>query len=354
MNRLIFVVLLAAALPAAAFGDEVSFHNGDRVSGDVTWSADRGELTIRNSVLGTVTARAADVKSVTPAAGPVAGANAVTTRPVGDATATTRAVPDAKTQATTVAASQPAPATAPVDPAVVAAPATPPAPPVKRWSGSVTASLMATRGNSDTESTRVTAEAVRKGESNTLTLSGGYFLGQTRDPQTGDRVTTTDNWFGQGKVDHKLSERFYDYAILRVERDNVANLEVRVSPGVGVGYRWVNDPDFHVNTEAGVNWVYEQYETGGANEHFAVRLAYHVDRQLNEFVSLVHNVEYLPSVSDPAGNFNLNADAGLRAAMTKDKKLFTELKVEWKHDSTPAPGAEKNDLRYTVGVGYSF
>jgi hypothetical protein len=66
----------------------------------------------------------------------------------------------------------------------------------------------------------------------------------------------------------------------------------------------------------------------------------------------VHNVEYLPSVTDPAGDFNLNADAGLRAMLTKS--MFAEMKIEWKHDSTPAPDAEKNDLRYTLGLGWNF
>jgi hypothetical protein len=34
--------------------------------------------------------------------------------------------------------------------------------------------------------------------------------------------------------------------------------------------------------------------------------------------------------------------------------MFGEAKVEWKYDSTPAPGAEKNDLRWVLGVGWTF
>ena len=222
---------------------------------------------------------------------------------------------------------------------------------MKRWSGSVVAGLAVARGNTDSEGWKITADATRKGDNNTLTLNAGYAYEQQKDRTTGDRNTTVDNWFAQAKIEHNLTERLYDYALMRVEQDNVANLQLRLSPGVGSGYRWILKPDEHFNTEAGVSWIYEQYSNDGNTDHIALRLAYHYDRKLNEKVSLVHNVEYLPNVAD-WGDYNLNADLGLRAMLTE--KLFAEFKVVWQHDSTPAPGALEDDLRYTVGVGLNF
>jgi len=49
---------------------------------------------------------------------------------------------------------------------------------------------------------------------------------------------------------------------------------------------------------------------------------------------------------------NPNTDAGVRVTLTKN--MFTEFKVEWKHDNEPAPGAAENDLRYLLGVGWAF
>ena len=316
-HGLIVLLLIVCALrSAAARADEVRFQNGDRVSGVVT-RAD-GKVTIRSRLFGTISADEKEIMSVT-------------TAPAATITATTLAT-------TTPVAVQTESATQPVPP--------------KRWSGSVVAGAIVTRGNSHTEDYRVAFDATRKGDHNTLTLSGAYAFGQSRDPNTGDEAVTADNWFVQAKLDHSLTERLYDYAIARVEQDNVANLDLRVSPGVGVGYRWINRDATHFNTEAGVTWVWEQYDTQGSTEHFAVRLAYHLDHKLNDKVSLVHNVEYLPNVTDPFDDFNVNADAGLRAMLTKS--MFAEMKVEWKHDSTPAPDADKNDLRYTLGLGWNF
>lgn len=323
LRRSLVYMLLTLFLPVlAARGDEVVMNNGDRVSGVVTKVAD-GKITIEQTKFGTITAALSDVQSFT------AKQSALTT-------------------------SQPAIAAAPANPAPPPQP--PPATPVKaatvkRWSGAVTATALATRGNSDTESVRVSVDALRKGDNNTLTLAAGYAFGQTEDQNTGDTTTNIDNWFATAKVDHSLGEKLYDYALVRVERDNVANLDLRISPGAGLGYRWINKPEQHFNTEIGVNYVWEDFATDGTNEHVAVRLAYHWDKKLNDKVSLVHNLEYLPSV-ERIDDFNLNVDAGIRSTLTD--KLFAEFKVEWRHDASPAPGADRNDLRYTLGVGFKW
>jgi hypothetical protein len=49
---------------------------------------------------------------------------------------------------------------------------------------------------------------------------------------------------------------------------------------------------------------------------------------------------------------DLNADVGLRAALIRS--FFAEIKIELRYASTPAQGAEKEDLRYLIGVGRSF
>ena len=344
------ILLLAPALaPRLAGADEVIFKNGDRVSGTVTRGAD-GKITITGSVFGTVTADESEVASISATTAP-------TTRPAGTtatsegAIASTRPTDGAATRAVAATAPTTAPTTLATS-APSAAPAAAPAPPQpKRWSGSVTGTALATRGNSETDSVRAAFDAKRQGEGNVLSLGAAYAFGRTTDPTTGDASTTTDNWFTQGKFDHSLGERWYDYALLRVEADYVADLDLRVTPGVGFGYRWINKPEEHFNTEAGITWVYELYDDGGDNEHFAVRLAYHYDRKLNDRVSIVQNLEYLPNIVDP-GDFNLNADIGLRTMMTKS--LFVELRAEWRHDSTPAPGADHNDERYIMGVGWNF
>jgi putative salt-induced outer membrane protein YdiY len=224
-------------------------------------------------------------------------------------------------------------------------------PPPPKWTGSVLASGTISRGNTYAESFALSADAVRRSPDDRMTLGAGYSYGRERDPDTGNKSTSEDNWFVLGKYDYFLSKKLYVFGLTRVERDRIARLDLRVSPSTGLGYQWVERSDFNANTEAGIGWVYEDYEDAGSDSHFTARLAYHIEKRFNDRLTVFHNLEYLPSVED-GSDYNVNADVGTRITLTKP--MFTEFKVEWQFDSTPAPGAEKNDLKYLLSLGWKF
>ena len=68
-------------------------------------------------------------------------------------------------------------------------------------------------------------------------------------------------------------------------------------------------------------------------------------------VKVFHNLAFYPSL-ESLSNYFLNTDAGIRLNLTE--KMFAEFKIEFKYDSTPAPDASRSDLRYIVGVGWTF
>jgi len=337
LRKLILAFVALAAACTVARADEVVFNNGDKLTGKIV-SADGAKLIIETTVAGKVTVDLSNVKTFS-TDGPVElrlkdGSTLKDSIGPGEADGAVA------TKGSGNVAAQPLPIAniAKINPQ-------------ENWTGSIVAGALITRGNSNTDNVNVSIDAVRRREDDRMTASAAYLYGKQEDPSTGDDSTTVDNWFLLGKYDYFLSEKTYLYALGRVERDRIANLDLRVSPSVGVGYQWIERPDFNFSTEAGVGWVYEDYETGDSEDHFAGRLAYHVDKKLNDKVSVFHNLEYLPSLED-IEDFNLNTDLGIKASMTE--RMFTQFKVEWKYDAEPAPGAEKNDLRYILGVGWDF
>jgi putative salt-induced outer membrane protein YdiY len=337
LRKLILAFVALAAACTVARADEVVFNNGDKLTGKIV-SADGAKLVIETTVAGKVTVDLSNVKTFS-TDGPVElrlkdGSTLKDSIGPGEADGAVA------TKGSGNVAAQPLPIAniAKINPQ-------------ENWTGSIVAGALITRGNSNTDNVNVSIDAVRRREDDRMTASAAYLYGKQEDPSTGDDSTTVDNWFLLGKYDYFLSEKTYLYALGRVERDRIANLDLRVSPSVGVGYQWIERPDFNFSTEAGVGWVYEDYETGDSEDHFAGRLAYHVDKKLNDKVSVFHNLEYLPSLED-IEDFNLNTDLGIKASMTE--RMFTQFKVEWKYDAEPAPGAEKNDLRYILGVGWDF
>lgn len=339
MNRSVLAAAVATALAAGtASADEVVFNNGDRLTGTVV-SAEGGKLTIKSAVAGEIKVDMKDVKTFStdqPVELKMADGSVIKDQ--------VKAAPEGSGQVETAGTgnvrAQPVSLTEvkQINP-----------PPV-RWTGSVLAGGLITRGNSDTDSFNVGADAVRRSEDDRTTVSAGYLYGRQKVPG-GDKVTTVDNWFGAAKYDYFFAPKWYAYATMRVERDNIADLDLRVMPGLGVGYQWIEKPDLNFSTEAGVNWVYEQYADDGTEDHFAARLAYHFDKKINDRVTLFHNLEFLPSVED-VSDYNVNADLGLRVSLTK--RMFSEVKAEWRRDETPAPGKTKDDLRYLLSLGWGF
>lgn len=324
--------LALTALCNAALADEVRLKNGDRLTGKVV-EASGGKLKMTTAAAGDV---AIDLKEVETFS---------TDEPVEirtkDGTIRRERIAASETAGNVSAGG----ADVPLDGIKTLSTKGP------RWTGAVVAGGLITRGNSNTDSLNLSIDASRRGDDDRISANAGYIYSRQADPDTGDKSTTADNWFAAGKYDYFFTEKFYGYAGVRVEHDTIAELDLRLTPTVGVGYQWVERPDFNFATEAGLAYVYEEYATGGSDEHVAARLAYHVDLKFNEQVSLLHNLEYLPSLED-IEDFNLNTDAGVRASLTKT--MFAQFKVEWRYDASPAPGAGKNDLRYVLGVGWTF
>lgn len=336
--KTLLTVILSIAFVGAARAGEIVFKNGDKLTGKIT-AMDAGKLTIESAVAGTVIVNMSDVQTFS------------TDEPVelhlSDGTVIKQQVATAPAEGTIATAGSGAIASQQIAIADVAKINPPPV----KWTGSIRAGALLTRGNSETDQVSIGFDALRRAEKDRISAAGQYLYGRQEDSDTGDEETTTDNWYLAGKYDYFFNEKLYWFTGARIERDRIADLDLRFTPSTGLGYQWHESDVWNFNTEAGVAWVYEDFANADSNDYFAARLAYHYDRAINDKVKFIHNVEYIPSVED-IKEFNLNADAGLRIALTD--KMFNELKVEWRHDSEPAPDADKNDMRYIIAIGWQF
>ena len=328
---------VSLALAGHAAADEILFLNGDRLTGKIV-GADGGKLTIKTENAGDLTVDLAKVKTFSTDEPIVikTGDTTLSSKVTGGADGTVQVVPVAGGAPQVIALKD----VAKINP-----------PPVK-WTGSFVANAMVTTGNSETENFGASLNAVRRSETDRITLGGAYYYGRQEDKDTGDKETTIDNWFVLGKYDYFLTKHFYLYGSGKVEQDKIADLDLRLTFAVGAGYQWFETPTFNLNTEVGIAWIYEDFSTGGDEDHVAARFAYHVDWTPHKTIKLFHNLEWLPNVTDWFGDTLLNVDAGLRATIYEG--FFAEAKIELRYDTMPAPGAKKEDVRYLFGVGWAF
>lgn len=336
MRHLLYCAVAAlAASSSLVLADTVTFKNGDKLTGKIGLISG-SDLKLNTPALGDVTVKLSEVAAyridtpvvVQPKDGP-----ALLGQVSGDGA-------NVKVNDATYALGQLKSVNAPPD----------------KWTGKVLVNFALSRGNTNNFVIGGQADAMKRRDTDThddrLTFHAEYNFGQSGGGSGGvPNTTDTDNWQTFGKYDQFYSEKFYGYATVKVEHDRIADLDYRLTPGVGLGYQWIETPATKFSTEAGLSYVREVYGHDGDNDYLSLRLAYHVDHQFSAMVDAFHNLEYLPAVDDP-GDYNLNADAGLSFKIVGN--WTSQLKVEFKRDSTPAEGALKNDLQFLLGVGYSF
>ncbi len=328
-------VFAAVAASAPGLADEVLFKNGDKLTGKVE-SMEGGKLAISGTVAGKITVDVGSINTFSTAA------------PLRIR------LQDGSTIVQKVNAA--APGQIALAPAGVLAPQNLPLSQIKfinfndRWTGNIVAAGAISRGNTNTETLNASGNLVRRGDRDRITVDGGYLFGREKIVNGSSHETANDWWIG-GKYDYYFTPKFYGYLNARVERDLIAGINLRLTPGGGVGYQWFDRPDFHLSSEGGVSWLYRDYSHDGTDESVALRLAYHVDKKLNQYLTAFHNMEYFPGL-DSLNDYYFNADAGLRATITDH--LFTEFKVNYKYDARPAPGKGSSDQRFILGVGYNF
>jgi putative salt-induced outer membrane protein YdiY len=297
---LVSVLALSLVLVARAGADEIQFLNGDRLTGKIL-SAEGGKLVIKTETVGDITVDLSKVKTIS------------TDEPivvkVGDSTFKSKQEPgeDGTVQVVPVEGGAPQ--------ALALKDLTQLNPTPVKWTGFITVNALVARGNSESENLGASANAVRRSEIDRMTFGAGYYYGRQKNKTTGDNETNVNNWFVLGKCAFFLTKHFYLYAAARAERDRIADLDLRLIAGGGIGYQWFETPTFNLNTEAGLAWVYENFTHEPSEDHLAARLAYHVDWTPHNLLKLFHSLEYLPRVTELFVDYNMNLDARFRATV---------------------------------------
>ena len=335
--RVSSLALAALLLASPALADQIQFKNGDILTGKIVQTAG-DQLTIDTSVAGTVIVNMKDVKTFS------------TDEPIvlkfKDGTTINDKVTAGESGSVTTAGNSTVKSQA-----VALGDLTAVNPPPSKWTGDLTAGGLITRGNSDAEQLNIGFDATRRTDADRIITHGQYLFGRTKDITTGITSTTTDNWQLNGEYDLFINKQLYGYGLAGVQKDRIADLDIRVTPGAGLGYQWIERPTLNFNTEAGIGWLYEDYSNDGSNEYVNGRLAYHVDATVNDKVTVFNDFEFLDSLQS-VKQFYTNEQAGVRVALTQ--KMFAELKNVWQYDAAPAPGAKKNDLSWILSVGWLF
>lgn len=219
-----------------------------------------------------------------------------------------------------------------------------------RWKGDLSAGVTYTSGNTSNESYAFSANLSKRTEKDRTT----YAASSARRKEKGDgdeKEVTEDWWKAGGKYDYFLNKKCYLYGQGRYEVDKIADLDRRIIAGGGTGYQWIETDKTDFSTEIGASWIDEKYEDGSSDDKISGQLGYRLTHQFNGTFSFIHNFNYFPS-TEKVSDYYLTTFGELRAKI--NSHLFTNFKVMFDYDATPAEGKGSSDVKYIFGAGVNF
>lgn len=336
--RIICVMVLAVSM--SALGGQIYLKNGDRLTGTITTMAD-DKITIEMAMAGTIEIPMENVQTISsdePLELHLNDGTIVKQSVEKDSDGTIKITGSDVIDSQTLALA---------DVATI----NPPKPEAPRWKGDLSAGLTYTSGNTSNESYAFSANLTKRGEKDRITFDGAAAKKKEKTTAN-EKVTTEDWWKVGGQYDYFLSEKSYVFGEGRYETDEIADLDRRIIVGGGLGYQWIEKETQNFSTELGVADVYEKYKTSsGGESKFSLRMGYHYDQQFNKTFSFIHDLTYYPS-TEQFSDYFLTSSAEVRAKI--NGHLFTNFKVLFDYDATPATGKGSTDTKYMFGIGANF
>jgi len=339
--KIMFLLVVMTIFSQTGLGDEVKFLNGNVITGKVVSLTD-GKLTFNSDIAGKITIDLAIIQTIS--------TEELVVVNLKDGTALNQKLISAQSGRFAIEgnASIRSQEFSLADISSI----NPPAKPAPRWTGDLSLGITSTHGNTRSESITGSANAKKRTEKDRTTLSADYAKSKKTDDVTGQDETVEDWWRARGKYDYFFSKKMYGYIDTRYEKDAVAELDRRVTVGIGGGYQWIESDEMNFSSEIGLASLYEKYDNQtDSNSEISLQLGYHFDKKLAENITFINDLTYYPALQK-FSDYYLTTTGEIRANFTKT--FFTNFKTILNYDATPAQGRHKTDIKYFLGLGYTF
>lgn len=162
-------------------------------------------------------------------------------------------------------------------------------------------------------------------------------------------VATARNSSASLKYDFFTREKVYSYAQSLTEQDYFANLNLRNTEGLGMGYQFFDTRQTSLFIEAGVSYFNEDVMIGVDERTAAGRWAVGLDWQVGpKRLMLFHRQEGYYSASSQV----LRTEQGLRIPLLDN--ISANFEVDYRFNRYPEAGKKKADLNVILGLTYVY
>jgi hypothetical protein len=352
----VFVAFVISSFSAAVFADQVTFKNGDRLTGTIVNSNGK-EITFKTDGAGEIKIQWDAVKELTSdetvylvTAEKKTVSGKVTTEErnllVHTANGGAVAVPFASV-ATIRSESEQAAYEKSLHPGLL-----------QDWKGGANIGFAFARGNSDTTNLDIAFNADRKTSSDEITLFTSTLYSTNGGPGGG---VTADAILGGARYARNITPRLFAFASADYTHDELQALNLRSIYTAGLGWHLVNNPNTTFDVLAGANYTRETYSGGattagsttGVNRNLpGITAGEDFTRKFGAASVFTEHFYFYPDLDD-LSQYRFALDAGW---VTKiNRWLGWQVSVSDRyHKNPPILGPKKNDVIFSTGLNIAF
>ena len=219
---------------------------------------------------------------------------------------------------------------------------------VPHWKGDVSLGLSLARGNTRSSNFSFTFSAGGPVGKNLKWENKGMYLFADVDDTTSAESAEIDT-----RLDWSHTTRFFSYYEFQAIRDRFKNYSYRLLPGLGVGYKVVDQKILSLVLDAGLAEVLTKYyDTGDTASYTGVRGGEAFVWKISETAEFNESAQVTSDLSD-LGRYFLRLEANLITAITGSWSV--KLTFIDSYDSRPVGlGIKKNDTVLVAGISRKF
>jgi putative salt-induced outer membrane protein YdiY len=349
----LFLGFICAVFSPPSFADEVRLKNGDRLSGTIVKS-DGKILTLKSEFLGAVNIAWDAVEQITAGQSlhlvlsdgqTVVGAVAGSADRYEIATKEAGTVSVAKSSIKTIRNQEEQTAyLAEVDrlrnPGLL-----------DLWAGTFDAGLSLTRGNADTNTFTIGANAARATPRDKLSVYAAAIKANARSRNTGLQEETANAIRGGGRYEINLTARSFAFGFSDLEFDEFQKLDLRLVLGGGLGWHAIKNEKTLFDVFGGGAYNKEYFSTGLKRSTAEALIGQELTHKLSARSLLKERLVFFPNVQE-TGEYRLNFDTSLVTSL--NRWLSWQVTLSDRYLSNPVPGAKSNDVLLTTGIRLTF
>jgi putative salt-induced outer membrane protein YdiY len=212
--------------------------------------------------------------------------------------------------------------------------------------GHLNLALTQTRGNSRHDQFHGDGGIVWRASAYRVTLAGEANRGHDGD------IASTSNWRANGRYDRFFKAKEFIYANVSLEEDRFKDIGLRSIVGAGYGYQIFESAMTRLSLRGGADYVTVDHDLGDDEEYAAFGWGVDFHHRLQLFPAELFHVHDGTRGFGAGRNTVVQSRTGLRLPLAERLNATAQVNLDW--ESRPSPGRNKTDSTLLLGLGYAF